>query len=109
VRLLSLVLTLSLALVPVCAEGQPSAKVYRIGILGNEDTPPWEGLRQGLRDLGYVDGRNVTLEWRWSEGRTDRLPALAAELVGHKVEVIVASGTQAVRAAMHATRTVPIV
>jgi putative tryptophan/tyrosine transport system substrate-binding protein len=109
VRLLSLLLALGLALAPVCADGQPPGKVYRIGILGNEDTPPWEGLRQGLRDLGYVDGRNVALEWRWSEGRTDRLPALAAELVGHKVEVIVASGTQAVRASMHATRTIPIV
>ena len=62
-----------------------------------------------MRELGYVDGRNVTMEWRWSEGRTDRLPALALELVQLNVDIIVASSTQAIRAAKQATSTTPIV
>jgi putative tryptophan/tyrosine transport system substrate-binding protein len=88
---------------------QQPTKLPRLGILGNEDSPSWQGFRQGLRDLGYVEGRNVTMEWRWSEGRADRLPALAIELVQLKVDIIVASGTQAVRAAKEATSTIPIV
>ena len=88
---------------------QPPTKLPRIGILGNEDAPVWEGLRRGLREMGYVDGRNVTMEWRWSEGRTDRLPALALELEQLKVDIIVASSTPAVRAAKQATSTIPIV
>ena len=94
---------------PVAAEGQPAGRVWRIAVLGNENNPPWEGFRQGLRDLGYVEGRNVTMEWRWSEGKTDRLPGLAMELVALKPDVIVASGTQAVRAAKQATSAIPIV
>src|SRR3712207_2100859 len=90
------------------ARSQP-ARTYRIGVLGNENTPPWEGFRQGLRDLGYIDGRNVTIEWRWSEGRTDRLPGLANELVNQQVDIIVTSGTQANRAAKQATTAIPIV
>jgi putative ABC transport system substrate-binding protein len=62
-----------------------------------------------MRDLGYVDNRNVTMEWRWSGGKTDRLPALAIELVQAKVDVIVVSSTQATRAAKQATSTIPIV
>jgi putative ABC transport system substrate-binding protein len=106
---LTAILALGFLAASLVGSAQPAAKVYRIGVLGNENTPPWEGFRQGLRDLGYVDGRNVTMEWRWSEGRTDRLPALAIELVGLRVDVIVASGTQAVRAAKQATGTIPIV
>lgn len=79
------------------------------GVLGSENAPPWEGLRQGLRDLGYVDGRNATMEWRWSEAHPDRLPALAIELVNEKANVIVTSGTQAAWAAKQATATIPIV
>ena len=94
---------------PFITFAQQPTKLPRIGVLGNEDSPPWEGFRQGLRELGYVDGRNVTMEWRWSEGRTDRLPALALELVQLKVDIIVASGTQAIRAAKEATSTIPIV
>ncbi|HZM34878.1 MAG TPA: hypothetical protein VFC18_10320 [Burkholderiales bacterium] len=78
---------------------QQPTKLPRIGVLGNEDAPPWEGFREGMRDLGYVDSRNVTMEWRWSGGNTDRLPALASELVQLKVDVIVVSSTQATRAA----------
>lgn len=88
---------------------QTTAKVWRIGILGNENTRPWEIFRQALRDLGYVDGRNLALEQRWSEGITERLPELAAELVQRRVDVIVASGTQAVRAAKSVTKAIPIV
>jgi putative ABC transport system substrate-binding protein len=96
---LTAIAALALLAVPFLGHAQPAAKVYRIGVLGNENTPPWEGLRQGLRDLGYVDGRNVRMEWRWSEGKTDQLPSLASELVALRPDVIVASGTQAVRAA----------
>jgi putative ABC transport system substrate-binding protein len=94
---------------PFTALAQQPTKLPRIGVLGNEDTPPWEGFRQGMRELGYVDSRNVTMEWRWSEGKTERLPALAIELVQLKVDIIVASGTQAIRAAKQATSTIPIV
>ena len=93
---------------PLTAASQP-ARTYRIGVLANENAPPWEGLRQGLRDLGYIDGRNVTMEWRWSEGRGERLPALAKELVDQKVDIIVTSATQATLAAKQATATIPIV
>ena len=94
---------------PLAAGAQPAGKVWRVGILGNENSAPWEAFRRGLRDLGYVGGRNLTMESRWSEGRTERLPALAIELVQLRVDVIVASGTQAVRAAKQATSTIPIV
>jgi putative ABC transport system substrate-binding protein len=106
---LAVVLSLSAILVSLAAEAQPAGKVYRIGVLGNENAPPWEGFRQGLRELGYVDTRNVAMEWRWSEGRTDRLPELAVELVRLRVDIIVASGSQAVRAAKQATSIIPIV
>ena len=97
------------ALVPLSADAQPAARVFRIGTLGNENTPTWEGFRQGLRDLGYVEGRNIVTEARWSEGSPDRLPALARELVALKPDVIVASSTQAIRAAKDATTTIPVV
>ncbi len=93
---------------PRTARSQP-ARTYRIGVLGNENTPIWESFRQGLRDLGYIDGSNVSVEWRFSEGNTERLPALARELVEMSPDVLVASATQAVRAAKTATATIPIV
>jgi putative ABC transport system substrate-binding protein len=88
---------------------QPGAKAHRIGILGNEFTRAWEGMFQQLQDLGYSEGRNLTIVSRWSGGVPDRLPDLARELVQREVEVIVASGTEAARAAMQATATIPIV
>ena len=88
---------------------QQPTKLYRIGVLGGNDGAPWQAFARGLRELGYVEGRNVTLEWRFSEGRTDRFPALADELVQSKMDIIVAGGTQAVRAAKEATSTIPIV
>lgn len=94
---------------PFKALAQPAPRVARVGILGNENGGLWDGFRQGMSDLGYVDGRNVRFESRWSDGRPERLPALARELVQTEVNVIVASSTQAIRAAMDASRTVPIV
>jgi putative ABC transport system substrate-binding protein len=91
------------------AVAQPPGKIHRVAVLGNENNPPWEGFRRGLRELGYVDGQNVTIEWRWSEGKPDRLPGLATEVVSLKPDVIVASGTQAIRAAKRGTSAIPIV
>ena len=97
---------------PLAAEAQQAAKVARIGYLSpnlaaNPHLP--ESFRQGLRDLGYVEGRNVVIEYRDAEGKLERLPALAAELVALKVDVIVAAGPPAALAAKQATRTLPIV
>jgi putative ABC transport system substrate-binding protein len=91
------------------AAAQTTAKRPRIGVLANQDNPPWQGFRQGLRELGYVEGGNLTIDWRWSEGRPERLPALAAELVALDVDIIVTSGTQAALAAKQATSRIPIV
>jgi putative ABC transport system substrate-binding protein len=93
------------------AAAQPSpSKVYRVGILTAASSPSVPAFREGLRDLGYVDGRSVTFEHRSAEGRLDRLPALAAELVRLNVDAIFAPGaTAAPRAAAQATTTIPIV
>jgi putative tryptophan/tyrosine transport system substrate-binding protein len=99
----------SLLASPFVTSAQLPTKVPRVGVLGNTDSPVWEGFRQGMRELGYIDGRNVTMEWRWLEGRTDRLPAQALELVQLNVDIIVATSTQSVRAAMQATSRTPIV
>jgi len=98
---------------PLAAEAQQAAKVARIGYLtfslGVSPHLP-EAFRQGLRDLGYVEGRTVVIEYRDAEGKADRLPALAAELVALKVDVIVAAqGTRVALAAKQATRNLPIV
>jgi len=94
---------------PFAAFAKQPTKVPRIGVIGGQDSPIWDGFRQGLRELGYVEGRSVTMDWRWSEGKTDRLPTLALELVQLKVDIIVVSGTQATRAAKDATSQIPIV
>ena len=95
---------------PFTTFAQLPAKLPRVAYLGNvEGSPVLEGFRQGMRELGYVDGRNVMMEWRWTEGRTDRLPALALELVRLNVDIIVVSSTQAARAAQQATSKTPIV
>src|SRR6266516_1410264 len=104
---------LALGAAPFAAEAQQAAKIARIGYLEtNPVTSPHvhEAFLQGLRDLGYVEGRNLVIEYREAEGKVERLPALAAELVALKVDVIVAApGTFAARVAKQATRTIPIV
>ncbi len=106
-------LTGSLVAAPVAAETQQATKVYRIGLLGG--TPPtaeprlWEGFFQELRDRGYVEGQNILFEGRWYGNETERLPALAAELVRLKVDIIVAGAAPAPEAAQRATSTIPIV
>jgi putative ABC transport system substrate-binding protein len=104
-----LALALGILLGTAVVHGQPAGTAHRIGLLGNEESAPWLAFREALRELGYIEGRNVTIESRWSEGLTDRLPSLATELVRLKPDVIVASGTQAVRAAKQATGSIPIV
>jgi ABC-type uncharacterized transport system substrate-binding protein len=106
-------LTLGTVSAPLAAQAQPqSGKVHRIGYLatgsafGQERA---EALRAGLRDLGYLEGKSIVFEYRWAEGKYDRFPDLAAELVRLKVDVIVTGGTAATQAAMHATKTIPIV
>jgi putative ABC transport system substrate-binding protein len=94
---------------PLAAEAQSAAKVYRVGVLGSEDGPSWEAFRQRLRELGYIEGQNIVFEYRWSEGKVERLPPLAAELAGLKVDVIVTSGNAATGALKRATATIPIV
>jgi putative ABC transport system substrate-binding protein len=105
-------LTGGIVAAPLAAEAQQAAKVARIGFLtlnlgANPHLP--EAFRQGLRDLGYLEGRNVVIEFRDAEGKLERLPALAAELVAFKVDVIVAGPTLAALTAKQATRTIPIV
>ncbi|TMK76167.1 MAG: ABC transporter substrate-binding protein [Actinobacteria bacterium] len=105
-------LTGGIVAAPLTAEAQQAAKVARIGYLsGNLASGPHlpEAFRQGLRELGYVEGRNVVIEYRDAEGKFERLPALAAELVALKVDVILAGGILSGRAAKRATRTIPIV
>ena len=98
---------------PLLSSAQQPAKVARIGFLHAASAPAAEyqlrALRDGLRELGYVEGKNYQFEFRWGEGKLDRLPALAADLVRAKVDVIVAASSPAVVAAGQATRTIPIV
>jgi putative ABC transport system substrate-binding protein len=109
---LAVVLAVSLTLAPLAAEAQQAAKIPRIGYLtvdlaANPDLH--EAFGQELRDLGYVEARNLVIEYRDGKGKFERLPALAAELVALKVDVIVAAGTPHALAAQQATRTIPIV
>jgi putative ABC transport system substrate-binding protein len=95
---------------PLAAEAQPAGKLYRIGLLSpTSQSLGIEPIRVGLRTLGYVEGHNLVIEYRSAEGRFDRLPDLAAELVRLHVDVIVALVTQASLAAKNATSTIPIV
>jgi putative ABC transport system substrate-binding protein len=105
-------LTGGIVVAPFAAEAQQAAKIARIGYLAHDlaaNPHLHEAFRQGLRDLGYVEGRNVVIESRSAEGKSERLPALAAELVALKVDVILAGGTPQALAAKQATRTLPIV
>ena len=107
---LAVALTLSFFLAPLVAEAQQTGKVWRIGFLSPSG---YKGgfavFREGLRELGYVEGQNVAFEFRSSEGRAERLPGLAAELVRLRVDVILASSNPVVEAAQKATALIPIV
>jgi putative tryptophan/tyrosine transport system substrate-binding protein len=105
--------TLSMLVVPLLAVAQPVGKARRLGMLipgsSSDFAPRIEAFRHGLRDLGYIEGRNIIIEYRFAEGQADRLPALVADLVRLQVDVLVIDGNLAIRAAQHATTTVPIV
>ena len=98
--------------VPLTAEAQTPPKVPRIGFLASDsrtNNPRLGAFLQGLRELGYVEGQTIAIEYRFAEGRPERLPGLAAELVRLKVDVIVTAGPPAPEAAKQATSTIPIV
>jgi putative tryptophan/tyrosine transport system substrate-binding protein len=112
-KLIRFALCVTLFALSVSAEAQQAKKIPRIGYLGatsvSATSDRTEPFRQGLRELGYVEGKNIVIEWRSAEGKLDRLPALAAELVRLKVDIIVTSGPIPTRAAKEATVTIPIV
>jgi putative ABC transport system substrate-binding protein len=111
-RLALAALGLSLVAAPISTEAQKAAKVYRIGVLDTAPTLPnanIDAFRNRLRELGYVEGQNVVLEYRSAGGRPNAFPALAEELVRLKVDLILTRGTAAVTAAKNATSTIPIV
>lgn len=95
------------------AQAQQPAKIWKIGVLASTSRPLSaardDALWEGLRQLGYIEGKNITIEYRYADGELKRLPELAAELVALKVDLIVVSGTQVALAAKHATNSIPIV
>jgi putative tryptophan/tyrosine transport system substrate-binding protein len=113
VKGIGFIITLGVLLGSLAAQAQPTGNVYRIGFLGNSTAALEANLvgpfREGLRDLGYVEGRNVLIEYRWAEGKYDRFPALIGELLALKVAVIVTAGTPATLAVKKATASVPLV
>ena len=110
---LAVILIASLLPGPLAAEAQPAGKVPRIGVLltnsQSSASTRIEAFRQGLRERGYVEGQNIVIAYRYGDGKLDRLPKLAAELVGLNVDLIVTGGAPPTRAAQRATRTIPIV
>src|SRR6185369_311408 len=106
-------LVLLALLTPRAAEAQQAGKVYRIGFLGNSTAALESNLvgqfREGLRDLGYIEGRNILIEYRWADGKYERFPALIAELAALKVDVIVTAGTPAAVAVKKTTPSIPLV
>ena len=119
---LGVILALALLAAPVPSHGQQPGKVYRIGWLWtsrllktrppnlpHKGSPFWQAWVEGLRERGYIPGQNLVIECRYTEGREERAPALAAELVSLKPDLIVAGNTSNVRAAKQATSTIPIV
>jgi putative tryptophan/tyrosine transport system substrate-binding protein len=110
---LSILVVAMLLAVGVMAEAQQPKKVHPIGYLSNlspsSESARSEGIRLALRQRNYIEGQNIAIEFRYAEGRQDRLPELAAELVRLKVDIILVAGEAAVRAAMNASKTIPIV
>src|SRR6267142_4289005 len=110
----SILVAVVMIAVAVIATAQQPKKVSRIGYLSNTDAATdsarVEGIRLALRELGYIEGQNIAMEYRYAEGRTDRESGLAAELVRLKVDIIVVStGNVTIQAAKNATKTIPIV
>ena len=114
-RSIGLLVTLALGILaaPLAAAAQPAGKVYRVAVFGllprEAGVPFLKALESGLRDLGYVEGRNLVLEYHTAEGRPERLPEVAAELVRLKFDVLITSTNEVTAAAKRATTTVPIV
>jgi putative tryptophan/tyrosine transport system substrate-binding protein len=108
---LLILVTLGVLVAPLGAEAQQAARVPHVGVLraGSPPDPSVEAFRAALRDLGYVEGQTIVLTQRWAEGRHERLPALAAELVRLRVDMILATQTPVALAAKHATGVIPIV
>lgn len=113
VKGIGFIIALGILLGSLAAQAQQTGNVYRIGFLGNSTAALEANLvgpfREGLRELGYVEGRNVLIEYRWAEGKYDRFPALIGELLALKVAVIVTAGTPAALAVKKATTSVPLV
>jgi putative ABC transport system substrate-binding protein len=112
-RLILLVLLVALGFGPIAAAAQDAGRIYRLGFLAAGGSAAnmsvVDAFRDGLRELGWTEGRNITIEYRFAEGRFDRLPSLAGELVGANVDIIFASPSPAALAAKRATRAIPIV
>jgi putative ABC transport system substrate-binding protein len=114
-RTLGLLVTLALGLLvaPLAAEAQSAGKVPRIGLLipgsASDFSSRIEAFRQGMRELGYIEGQNLAIEYRWTEGKSERLPGLAAELVRLNVDVMLTGSTPGALAAKEATQTIPVV
>ena len=109
----SLFALLALGVAPLAALAQPATKAWRIGFLGAGSAAGWapqvDALRDGLRDLGYAEGKNIVIQYRWADGEYERLPELAAELARLGVDVIVTHTTPGALAAKRTTTTIPIV
>ena len=107
------VLTLSALLLALCfsVEAQQPGKVPRVGYISLRSgiEPREQAFQKGLRELGYIEGQNIIIEWRFAKGKEDLLPKLATELVKLKVDGIIAAGTLAIQAAKQATNTIPII
>jgi putative tryptophan/tyrosine transport system substrate-binding protein len=113
-RVLAVTLALGILLTPLAAETQPAGRLPRVGFLGNMAPPPppvsqVDGFLEGLRELGYVEGHNILIEYRWAGGKLDRLPALAAELAQLNIAVMVVAGQQGFDAGRNAAPGVPLV
>ena len=112
-KFFGLIMTIFLLTIFCLAEAQQQAKIARVGWLASGSpsgvAPLTGAFRQGLRELGYVDGKNIAIEYRYADGKFDRLPDLATEIVHLKVDVIIVANDQAIRAVQQATATIPIV
>src|SRR4030095_10255967 len=106
---LAVALALSLLLAPLAAEAQQAGNVRRIGLLDTQDGPNTDVFRQSLREVGYEEGRNLVIDYRWHEGKYERLSALTAELISLKPDVIIVTGPRATAAIQAADTTIPVV